>query len=162
MSDLGEETLFEFREAFDLLDEDGDMTIGVHELDSSLRSLGRPLKADQLRSVLDRVDSGRSGAIEFPEFVQSLIHNTHSDVLEELGQAFFVFDADSTGLLSAAELDAALETEGLPGSGRELVHDWDTNANEMMDRNEFIKWNIHTLAVASFGGFDLPKVLRTG
>jgi len=55
-----------FRE-FDL---DGSGSIDVDELGPLLKALGQGYNAESLQGVIDAVDEDRSGAIEFPEFLQ--------------------------------------------------------------------------------------------
>merc|ERR1719310_404277 len=102
---LTEDQIEEFREAFSLFDKDGDGTITIEELGIVMRSLGRKPTREELEAMIAEVDDDASGRIEFKEFLSLMAAKLHEqDSVEEMREAFMVFDRDKSGKISAAEL----------------------------------------------------------
>ncbi|XP_052767253.1 calmodulin-alpha-like isoform X2 [Mya arenaria] len=102
---LTEEQISEFKEAFSLFDKDGDGTITSIELGTVMRSLGANPTEAELQEMINEVDADGSGTIEFPEFLTMMMRNTRqNDTQEDLRAAFTVFDKDASGKISGAEL----------------------------------------------------------
>ena len=59
-----------FIEAFKSFDLDGNGSIDAKELGIVLRNLGENVSATELQSQIDQVDTDKSGAVEFGEFLQ--------------------------------------------------------------------------------------------
>lgn len=55
----------DYREAFRLFDKDGDGSITTQELGSVMRSLGQYAMADELRQMLDEIDSDGKLSVAF-------------------------------------------------------------------------------------------------
>mmetsp|Transcript_49040 Transcript_49040/g.60275 ORF Transcript_49040/g.60275 Transcript_49040/m.60275 type:complete len:160 (-) Transcript_49040:130-609(-) len=95
----------EFWEAFALFDEDRNGVITTSELGKVMRSLGQQPTESDLQAMINEVDSDGTGTIDFPEFLSLMSVKMHqSDVEEEIKEAFGVFDMNSNGQISAAEL----------------------------------------------------------
>jgi len=65
---LTEEQIAEFKEAFSLFDKDGDGTITTKELGTVMRSLGQNPTEAELVDMINEVDADGNGTIDFPEF----------------------------------------------------------------------------------------------
>lgn len=105
MFDITEEQRAEFKEAFSLFDRDGDGTITTKELGTVLRALGQNPTEEELRQMVNEVDTDQNGTIDFPEFLammHKMMKNDGSD--QELLNAFKIFDKEGNGYLSKAEL----------------------------------------------------------
>jgi len=114
-ADLGltEDQVEEFKEAFALFDKDGDGSISVDELGIVMRSLGRDMTREELLSVIAEVDEDGSGEIEFPEFIRLIAAKMKNvDSVEEMREAFLVFDQDKSGSVSASELKHVMNNLG--------------------------------------------------
>ena len=102
---LPQETIEEFKEAFNLFDRNGDGNITTAELGTVMRSLGQnPTEAD-LADMINSIDTDGNGVISFIEFVRLMVtkaRNTDSE--EELREAFRVFDRNGDGYVNADEL----------------------------------------------------------
>ena len=67
-TELTEEQVAEFREAFNLFDLDGGGDIDARELGTVMRSLGQNPSDEELAAMIAEVDEDGSGNIEFEEF----------------------------------------------------------------------------------------------
>merc|ERR550537_1094921 len=60
---------------------------------------------EELKAMIAEVDDDASGQIEFPEFLSLMASKlADTDSIEEMKEAFMVFDRDKSGAVSAAEL----------------------------------------------------------
>jgi len=115
MSDLNltEDQIEEFKEAFALFDKDGDGTITADELGVVMRSLGRNPTREELEAMIAEVDDDGSGEIEFPEFLRLMASKLQdTDSIEEMREAFLVFDRDKSGSVTASELKHVMNNLG--------------------------------------------------
>ena len=99
--ELTEEQIMEFREAFALVDNDGDGIITSKEIGRVFRMLGQNPTEAELADMLMEVEE----TIEFPDICQLLARKKKdNDPEEEFKEAFRVFDKDGNGFTSAAEI----------------------------------------------------------
>jgi len=75
---LTEEQIAEFKEAFSMLDRDGDGTINTGELGTVLRSLGQNPTEAELQDMINEVDKDGNGTIDFEEFQQMMAKKLES------------------------------------------------------------------------------------
>jgi Ca2+-binding EF-hand superfamily protein len=68
--EFSKEDIQVFAAGFREYDLDGSGSIDVDELGLALKALGQGYNAENLQSVIDAVDDDKSGAIEWPEFLQ--------------------------------------------------------------------------------------------
>ena len=103
---LTEEQIAEFKEAFSLFDMDGDGTITTKELGAVMRYLGQNPTEAELQYIIKEV-------VAFPEFLIIMARKMKErDNEEEIREAFYVFDKDGNGFISAAELRHVLTNLG--------------------------------------------------
>lgn len=104
-ADLTEETIKEYREAFQLFDLNNDGNISAEELGIFMRKMGQKPKTDELRKMIAEVDADGNGLIDFSEFVTLLARKmNNSDKDKEIKEAFDVYDKDRNGRISRTEL----------------------------------------------------------
>ncbi|CAI0384555.1 unnamed protein product [Linum tenue] len=121
---LSEDQVFEFQEAFCLLDKDGDGNtyitylvielryvcvragrITIQELGTSIRSLGLHPSEGELKEMMRQVDVEGKGSIEFGEFLGLMATKMkENEADQELREAFRVFDQDQDGFISPNEV----------------------------------------------------------
>ncbi|UJR38801.1 hypothetical protein I4U23_031466 [Adineta vaga] len=102
---LTEEQIAEFKEAFSLFDKDDDGTITTKELGTVMRSLGQNPTEAELQDMINEVDADGNGMIDFPEFLTMMARKMKdTDSEEEILDAFRVFDKQSNGFISVADL----------------------------------------------------------
>ncbi|KAH6931822.1 hypothetical protein HPB50_000887 [Hyalomma asiaticum] len=103
---LSPEEIADIKGAFLLFDRNGDGVISCAELEMVLRALGERPTAEEMARIVRQVDRNHSGSIDFQEFLAFMVHkmsvriSTRADVLK----AFQVFDRDSNGYITKAEL----------------------------------------------------------
>ncbi len=113
-TDLTEETIKEFREAFALFDLDNDGNISPEELGNFMRKMGQKPKDEELRKMIAEVDADGNGLIDFSEFVTLLARKmNNSDKDAEIKEAFDVYDKDRNGKISKDELFTVMRDLGL-------------------------------------------------
>ena len=110
---LSEEQIEEFKEAFSVFDKDGDGTITLDELSIVMKSLGRNATREELKAMIAEVDDDGSGEIEFEEFLRLMTSKINDgDTVEEMREAFLVFDRDRSGSVTASELKHVMNYVG--------------------------------------------------
>ncbi|KAK2143764.1 hypothetical protein LSH36_814g00010 [Paralvinella palmiformis] len=136
--ELSDEKIEELRSIFMLFDQNGDETITIKELGTVMRAMGQYPTEAELRAIISEIDADGNGIIEFHEFVDLMSRRPWGvqGSADELRSAFSVFDHESTGKLSMAELRRTMNTMGEPVSDEDLdkmfsnlVTDGDGNVN---------------------------------
>lgn len=140
---LTEEQIAEFKEAFQIFDKDGDGLITTKELGTVMRSLGQNLSEEELKTMIEEVDTDKSGTIDFQEFLGLMAWKMkETDIEEELVEAFKVFDRDGNGLISAHELRFVMSTSGeqlTEEDIEEMIREADENGDGYIDYEEFVR-----------------------
>lgn len=114
MTDLTEEQMLEFKDAFSLFDEVGDGKVDKSQVPSILRSVGlNPLKQD-LEKVKENLKSWKEKRIAFEEFlpIYVTLAKKQAGSAEEFIEALRMFDRDGNGFISSAELRRMLTALG--------------------------------------------------
>nr|AFD50641.1 CaYin1 NES [synthetic construct] len=162
---LTEEQIAEFKEAFSLLDKDGDGTITTKELGTALRSLGQNPTEAELQDMINEVDADGNGTIYFPEFLTMMARKMKdTDSEEEIREAFRVFDKDGNGYISAAELRHVMTNLGEKLTDEEvdeMIREADIDGDGQVNYEEFVqmmtakggkrRWQKTGHAVRAFG-----------
>merc|ERR1719327_1902117 len=78
-----------------------------------MKSLGRSATKEELVAMIDEVDEDGSGQIEFEEFLRLMASKINEgDTVEEMREAFLVFDRDRSGSVTASELKHVMNNLG--------------------------------------------------
>lgn len=107
--------------------------------------LNLEIKVDEkeLQVLLNKMDTDKSGKIDFHEFKSVMASNyfrRHSK--QELEAAFKSFDTDGNGFLSAEEVQIVMSKKGRHMTRNEvksMIKSLDTNKDGKISFNEFIK-----------------------
>ncbi|EDW34518.1 GL21536 [Drosophila persimilis] len=146
MTELTEEQIAEFKEAFALFDKDGTGSITTRELGILMRSLGQNPTEAELQDLVNEVDIDGNGEIDFNEFCQMMNkQKRESDTEEEMREAFQIFDRDHDGFISPAELRFAMINLGEKVTEEEIddmVREADFDGDGLINYEEFV-WMIN-------------------
>jgi calmodulin len=138
---ISAEQLHDFREAFDLLDRNGDGVVTVDDLGAALHSLGHSTPIADLEAMIREVDADGSDNIDFTEFLALMLRQIRpSEVEEELKESFKVFDRNGDGFITAPELRSLLISLGLessPSAIRSLINQGDRDRDGKISFDEF-------------------------
>ncbi|KAF9577023.1 hypothetical protein BGW38_008053, partial [Lunasporangiospora selenospora] len=96
-----------YRESFGLFDRKGNGTIESSSLGDLLRALGQNPTQAQVQDLVSQADAASTGTISFDVFLGVLMRDDGfkpAGTRNEFINGFRVFDKDSNGLISAAEL----------------------------------------------------------
>lgn len=142
---LSDEERAEFKEIFDLVDEDRSGQISKNELKKLMETLRLHPTEEELTAMMKEVDADGSGDIDFDEFVTVMSRRVQADYTpEQLKSAFKVFETDNVppGYVSTEVLEHALTTYGsdkLTGDeASELLSTVDPEGTGKINYMEFI------------------------
>lgn len=148
MSNLTEERIAEFREAFELFDKDQDGCITIDELAALMKALNLPATDQEIHNMKSEVDVDQNGNIEYKEYISLIARRVRDvDLEEEMIEAFKIFDTNNDGHLSKDELKVVMQIigeklVGEPISNEDLDIMWDeadTDQDGYIDYEEFCK-----------------------
>jgi len=135
--------LQEVNEAFQLLDSDKDSKIDYYELKVALKALGFDVKKDEILRLFrsyDPQDTGHISREDFIEISRDMI--LKRDPMEELENAFKLFDRDDQGGISVASLRrVARELDLSPSEDdlRAMIDEFDTDGDGMVSLDDFVQ-----------------------
>jgi calmodulin len=138
---LSAEQIQEFRQAFDIMDRNGDGVITVDDLATVMRAIGQSPNHSELQDMIREVDADGNDTIDFTEFLALMSRQMRqSDIEEELRETFRVFDRDNDGFITPQELRPLLISLGLDSSSqviRSMITEADRNRDGKIDFAEF-------------------------
>jgi Ca2+-binding EF-hand superfamily protein len=138
---LSAEQIQEFRQAFDIMDRNGDGVITVDDLAAVMRAIGQSPNHQELQDMIREVDADGNDNIDFTEFLALMSRQMRqSDIEEELKETFRVFDRDNDGFITPQELRTLLISLGLDSSAqviRAMIAEADRNRDGKIDFAEF-------------------------
>ncbi|XP_028798453.1 probable calcium-binding protein CML25 [Neltuma alba] len=131
----------ELEEVFKRFDVNGDGKISASELGSILGSLGEPATEEELNNMIREVDADGDGFISLQEFVELNTKGIDSvEAMENLKDAFSVFDIDGNGKITAEELQMVMKSLGDDCSVvecRRMINGVDSDGDGQIDFEEF-------------------------
>ena len=137
----GRAQIAELEQVFKKFDVNGDGKISSSELGAIMGSLGQPSTEDELEKMIKEVDADGDGFIDLSEFIELNTKGVDSnEVLENLKDAFSVYDIDGNGSISAEELHEVLRSLGDDCSiaeCRKMISGVDCDGDGMISFEEF-------------------------
>ncbi|KAF7827575.1 putative calcium-binding protein CML25 [Senna tora] len=131
----------ELEEVFKKFDVNGDGKICSSELGSILGSLGQQATPEELQNMIREVDSDGDGFISLEEFIELNTKGIDSaEAMENLKDAFSVFDIDGNGSITAEELQKVMKSLGDDCSVaecRRMISGVDSDGDGQIDFEEF-------------------------
>merc|ERR1712072_1487674 len=110
---LTQEQLDCFTEAFRMFDQDGSGTISTGEFRDVCLAVGMTPTNDELKAMIQELDTDESGDIDLKEFLTAMQAKTQDPEGEEIiKDAFKTCDADGSGALSHQEMRDVLQHLG--------------------------------------------------
>ena len=113
----------QYREAFQIFDQDNDGFVSKKEMQRMMTYLGNPLTDQEVNDILKEAGSER-GSLDYSEFCKLLgigvKQSREADPEEEMQHAFELFDRDRDGVITAKEMMAALKGFGVTLTEREV------------------------------------------
>ncbi|CAN0898227.1 Calmodulin-like protein 8 [Linum grandiflorum] len=138
-----EDQIQEFREAFCLIDKNGDGFITVEELAMLIQTVdGHPKKPREVRDMISDVDFLGNEAISFNDFLNVMARKMEENAGDELKEAFKVFDRDQDGFISPVELREVMMDMGERLTEDEALHmirEADFDGDGRVNYDEFAK-----------------------
>ena len=123
-----EDQIAKCREAFSLLDKDGDGSITCEDLRTVMTSLGENPATSELQEMIHEVDSDGNGTIEFSEFLIMMSRKLGSRSFDDeafrrrsIEEAFHVLDKDGSGSISESELRQIMKNIGEELTDEEII-----------------------------------------
>jgi len=142
MTDMDELMNAEFKEAFDEFDKDGSGSISTKELLGVMRSMGQNPTEDEVLELVMEVDLNGDGTIDFQEFLQMMKKkSSEADQMEDLRDAFRMFDRNKDGYIDLIELRKVTSLMGATLSSSEIqefMKEADKDGNGKIDYDEFV------------------------
>ncbi|KAF8040129.1 hypothetical protein BT93_B2376 [Corymbia citriodora subsp. variegata] len=131
----------ELEQVFKKFDANGDGKISASELGSILSSLGHPETEEELAKMIREVDSDGDGFIDFDEFVELNTNGVDpAEAMENLRDAFSVYDIDGDGSITAEELHKVMRSigeESTLAECRKMIGGVDSDGDGMISFEEF-------------------------
>ncbi|MBA0825959.1 hypothetical protein Goarm_010858 [Gossypium armourianum] len=145
---LTDDQVAEFREVLCLIDKDSDGFFSMEELASVIQTLddANPIKEDQnmmMMMVINEADDiERKGQIDFEDSVNIMARKMQENVVDELKEAFKVFDQDQDGFISANELRQVMMNMGerlTMEEAEQMIREADLNGDGVVSFDEFAR-----------------------
>ncbi|KAF5777215.1 putative EF-hand domain pair protein CML [Helianthus annuus] len=131
----------ELEQVFNKFDVNGDGKISSSELGSIMGSMGHQPTPEELENMIMQVDADGDGFIDLKEFIELNTKDVDSnELLENLKEAFLVFDVDKNGSITADELQKVLGSLGeecTVGECRKMIAGVDQDGDGMISFDEF-------------------------
>lgn len=140
-SKLTKEQIAEFKESFDVFDQDGNGNITATELGDVMRKLGQSPTDEELKSMIADVDADKSGNITFDEFLTMMGAYSQTSEADKIECAFKAFDKDGNGLITRSELKEAMSKLGGVSDAEidQMIRNADGDGDGKVNYKEFAK-----------------------
>lgn len=141
---ISELKIEEFREAYNIFDQDGNGRISAAELGEIFLSVGQKPSQHELQEMINEVQENEDDdEITFEQFLKMVRKRMKDvDTEEELIEAFKFFDTEGTGLIQVEELKQMMLNLGEtldPEELEEVIMEADEDNDGYVNYEEFVK-----------------------
>ncbi|EDO46541.1 predicted protein [Nematostella vectensis] len=139
---LSKAQIAEYKEAFNMFDNDRNGTICSHELGSVMRALGQNPTEDMIRDMIASADKDASGNIDLQEFL-SMMCTVQSGKTQEIRMAFKSMDKDGDGFITFGDLKKTMQEcdENLSDDDlKRMIIDADLDEDGRVSYTEFVQF----------------------
>ncbi|KAG4120231.1 hypothetical protein ERO13_D11G131101v2 [Gossypium hirsutum] len=139
---LTEDQISEFREAFCLIDKDSDGFITMGELAAVIRTLDVNPTKDVQGMFSEANVEGNGTTIDFKDFLNIMASKMKENLMDELQEAFKVFDRDEDGFISANELRQVMMNLGerlTMEEAEQMIREADVDGDGVVSYEEFAR-----------------------
>lgn len=113
---ISEEKLHEYKEAFNMLDENCDGLISAAEIKSMFAKIEQPISDDEVKVMLKEIDLDGNEFIDLDEFIQMMVKYETRITPEQyevsLRRVFEIFDLDKNSYITETELKEVMAKLG--------------------------------------------------
>ncbi|CAF0777770.1 unnamed protein product [Brachionus calyciflorus] len=145
-TNLSEEQIEVYREAFLMYDKNGDSKITLDEFGDVIKSLGLNPSKDQLATLMKEIDLDGSGTVDFNEFAIwmsiKMSPDKYNDKSSDLENTFKIFDENGDHFITAEELKNVMKKLGQTLSDEEInlmITEADTDGDKQVNYKEFVQ-----------------------
>lgn len=142
-SRIPEDQIQNLRNAFTIIDVNGDGQLTIEELKLGLTKIpGINLNLDDLGKAMTMIDTNQNGLIDYTEFIAACLHSYNYLKESHLRSAFSYFDKDGSGTISREELRQCLQSDDFTLKDEEvdnLLNGVDANDDGEVDYDEFME-----------------------
>lgn len=146
---VSQPTINEMRRVFNRFDSDKDGKISQTEYKVVLRALGQERAIEDVPKIFKAVDLDGDGFIDFREFIEA--HKKSGGIRSsEIRNAFWTFDLNGDGKISAEEVMAVLRKLGERCSLEDcerMVKAVDADGDELVNMEEFMRMMTQTINI---------------
>ena len=138
--EISEERQKDYRQTFDMFDNNKSGKIDKKELGNVMRQLGKNPSETDLETLVKEVDADGDGEIDFKEFLTMMAESENSET-DEIKTAFAIFDKDGNGYISSAELRHVMTNLGEKLTDEEvdeMIREADIDGDGQVNYEEFV------------------------
>ncbi|XP_073963811.1 uncharacterized protein isoform X2 [Choristoneura fumiferana] len=133
----------DLREAFNLLDYNGEGKIKAEDFRVAIKALGYEPTNEELQKMISAVDKGQSGKLSFENFETAIMRKIMSlDSDGDIMKSFRLFDSDDNGLIGCEHVKRVTEILGTYLTDEEIeemVDDADKDFDGFVSVTEFMR-----------------------
>ena len=128
---------------FKAFDKNGDGKLSMQEVkEGYLEHYGKVMSDEEVEEMFNKVDTDKSGFIDYSEFVVAAMNENQLTSNEKLQAAFKMFDKDNSGSISAEEIREVLSFGGTNPLSKEaidaIIKQVDENGDGDISYEEFV------------------------